>query len=77
MFLRNFWKILWTRYAQPTLKWSFINATFQLLKPYLELTIYRCKNNEHTPKYGNFNRKNDGSILSGGDFITIKPVKTY
>ena len=24
--------------------------TIQLLKLYLELTIYRCKNDEHTPK---------------------------
>ena len=37
--------------------------TIQLLKPYLELTIYRCKNDEHTPKNGDFNRKNDESIL--------------
>ena len=37
---------------------------FQLLKLYLELTIYRCINDEHTPKNGDFNKKkNDESIL--------------
>ena len=29
----------------------------QLLKPYPELAIYRCKNDEHTPKNGDFNQK--------------------
>ena len=29
----------------------------QLLKLYLEFTIYQRKNNEHTPKKGDFNRK--------------------
>ena len=41
------------------------------------MTIYRCKNNEHTPRNSDFNQKNDESILEGGDFITIKPMKTY
>ena len=40
-----------------------VDVTNQLLKLYLELTIYRCKNDEHTPKNGNFNRKNDEIIL--------------
>ena len=41
------------------------------------MTIYRCKNNEHTPKNSDFNQKNDENILEGGDFITIKSMKTY
>ena len=40
-----------------------LKITIQLLKLYLELAIYRCVNNEHTPKNGNKNRKNDESIL--------------
>ena len=32
-----------------------LKMTIQLLKLYLELTIYRCKNDEHTPKDGDFN----------------------
>ena len=51
--------------------------TIQLLKLYLELVIYRCKNDEHTPKNSDFNRKNGESILYGGDFITKNPMKTY
>ena len=51
--------------------------TIQLLKLYLELVINRCKNDEHTPKNGDFDRKDDESMLQVGDFITIKPMKTY
>ena len=40
-----------------------LKMTVQLLKLYLELAINRCKNDEHTPKNGNFNRKNDESLL--------------
>ena len=40
-----------------------LKMTIQLLKQYLELVIYRCKNDEHTPKKGDFNQKNDESIL--------------
>ena len=35
----------------------------QLLKLYLELTIYLHENDEHIPKNGDFNRKNDENIL--------------
>ena len=35
----------------------------QLLKLYLEFTIYRCINDEHTSKNGNFFLKNNESIL--------------
>ena len=37
--------------------------TIQLLKLYLELTIYQHKNDKYTPKNGDFNRKNDVNIL--------------
>ena len=53
-----------------------LKMTIQLLKVCLELVIYRCNNDEHKPKNGDFNWKNDESI-PGGDFITIKPMKAY
>ena len=59
-FLRNLLKFLRIKkrhHAQATSKWSFIDVTIQLLKLYLELTIYRCINDEHTPKNGDFNKK--------------------
>ena len=54
-------QILWTRHAQATSKWSFTDVVIQLLKLYLELTIYRCINDEHTPKNSDFNQKNGES----------------
>ena len=40
-----------------------LKMTIQLLKQYLELVIYRRKNDEHTPKKGVFNQKNDENVL--------------
>ena len=34
--------------------------------------IYRYKKDEHTSKNGDFNRKNDETILQRDDFITKK-----
>ena len=34
-----------------------LKMTIQLLKLHLELAIYRCKNDEHTTKNGDFNQK--------------------
>ena len=39
----------------------------QLLKLYLELNIYRCRNDENTPKNGEFYRKN----------TTLKIIEKY
>ena len=40
-----------------------LKFTIQLLKLYHEFTIYQRKNDEHTPKNGDFNKKNDENIL--------------
>ena len=39
---------------QKTMK-IHLKMTIQLLKVYLELVIYRCNNDEHKPKNGDFN----------------------
>ena len=60
MFLRNFLKILWTeKMIHDDTRFEVVDAKTR----YLELTIYRCKNDEHTPKNGDFYRKNDENIL--------------
>ena len=44
-------------------KKSNLKMTIQLLKLYLKLAIYRCKNVGNTTKNGDFNRKNNEDIL--------------
>ena len=40
-----------------------LKMSIQLLKLYLKLDINRCKNDKHTPKNGDFDRKDDESML--------------
>ena len=47
--------------------------TIQLLKQYLELVIYRRKNDEHTPKKGVFNQK----MMKTYSKVVILSLKTY
>ena len=49
----------------------------QLLKQYAELAIYRCKNDEHTPRNGGFYRKRRWKRTLKGWFYQYKTYETY
>ena len=48
-----------------------LTMTIQLLKLYLKLAIYRCKNYESTSKNGDFNRKNDKKAYSKAVYLSL------
>ena len=73
-------KMVLQGYSEAVIYWcekSSLKTAIQLLNLYSEAVIYRCKSDENTPLSGGSYKKTDENVLWGGDFIDIKPMKTY